>query len=226
MRPSKSKKGLVKNLTARSRNFSSVGFFLGCGILFFNHLIFLSQVPGLHYDEAWAGNFAHRIAADPGFWPLQAMSPYTSAWSHAWAALFFKIFGTSVFSYRLAGVLLAIGGILLLSRALYIIGEKRAASFFPGVAGLIPALLVNHRFGIEITTFHVFCFGLLGWSLAIWVTTKDRKFAAFFGLGLAVLLGVTSHILFLAVVLALWMVTLKSIRGPNRFAVAALAPHP
>jgi hypothetical protein len=40
-------------------------------------LLFIAKAPGIHFDEAWAANYAHKIASEPGFWPINAMSPYT-----------------------------------------------------------------------------------------------------------------------------------------------------
>ena len=152
-------------------------------------------VPGLHYDETWAFTYAHRIATEPGFWPWQGMSPYTSPWTHYWAALWLS-WHDSLTMFRASQIFLSCAGIALL--ALAVVKDKR---FFLVVC-LSPALILNQRFAIELTGFHVFCaalflLGLKKRSVILWV--------------LALLLGCTSHILFISVAFAatVWVVLEK-----------------
>lgn len=169
-------------------------------------LIFLKDVPGFHYDEGWAATFAHRIATEPGFWPIQAMSPYTSAWSHYVAAFIFKCFGTSLSKYRLSGYVLVFLGISCLS---YSVREKfkhldlsLAGTVLPWIIAFFPALVVNHRFTLEITTFHVFCLGGLGWALS------TKGFYRNLWIALFLFLGISSHILFITPALGLFVTDL------------------
>jgi hypothetical protein len=175
-------------------------YYLGFAALFFTHLFALSQVAGWHVDEAWGANFAYRIAFEPHFWPIQAMSPYTAAWSHYFAALAFKIFGASVFVYRFAGMLFVFLGVALISLGLKNFGERKAANLFPLVVALFPSLVMNHRWVIEMNTFFVFCGGLVFLGLS---RIEKRWGRALLALG--AVLGMNSHVLFIAPCLALWI---------------------
>jgi hypothetical protein len=166
-------------------------------------VLFLSRVAGFHYDEAWAALFSHRIATEPGFWPLAAMSPYTSAWSHYFAALLFKILGTNLFVYRLSGILLVGAGVTLISLALKQLSQARAAAIFPWVMAFFTAAVTNERFVIEINTFHVFCLGLFCWGMSQkFSRTTFSPWISNAAVTIAIVFGLTSHILFLAPALA------------------------
>lgn len=167
--------------------------FLTLGILFLAlfHFFALGEVPGLHFDEAWAMNFSWRIASEPGFWPLHAQSPYTAPWTHYWAALWMNAFGPSVLVFRLSQIALSLGGLGFIAAALRARGFERAAMLLPLTAAFLPGLVLNHRFAIELNGFHALCFGLLFWARAPWLKA------------LAWLVGSTSHVLFFGVGLAL-----------------------
>lgn len=184
--------------------------------LFFTHLFSLTQVGGWHLDEAWAGNFSHRIAFESGFWPFQAMSPYTTAWSHYIAALAFRIFGTSVFVYRATGILEVFLGIALITATLARRGEIKAAALLPGVIAFFPVLVMNHRWVIEMNTFFVLCAGLVTYGIA-----SRRQGLAYIG----AFLGITSHVLFLAPCLALlyWCWVNGKLDRRQRMSIGALA---
>ncbi len=171
---------------------------LGWVFLIGTHTLFLDQAPGFHYDEAWAALFSQRILKEPGFWPFQAMSPYASAWSHYVAAIFFKFLGSHLWVYRLSGTTLVVSGVWLLSKALRRLEEQTAAVILPWVVAFFPSLVMNHRFVIEITTFHVFCLGLLAWGIALQLSSSRVKILPLFFIGISLVLGVTSHILFVA----------------------------
>lgn len=177
----------TENTSAANRAF----FCFGLALLLFLHLFSLTDVPGLHFDEAWAMNFSGRLA--DGEWTWKAMSPYTAPWAHYWAALWIKTFGSSLLVFRLSQVFLALGGIALLCAALWRSGRVMAASLLPLAVALLPGLVMNHRFAIELNGFHVFCFGLLAWSLV-------RRW--FFLAAFAWVLGTTGHVLFYGVGLA------------------------
>lgn len=125
------------------------------------------------------------------------MSPYTSAWSHYIAAAFFKLFGTSLWVYRASGISLVVAGVFLICMALKNLNQARAAAILPWVAAFFSAAVINHRFVIEINTFHVFCFGLFVWGLS-----SASRWASSLAILSAVVLGVTSHVLFIAPVFA------------------------
>jgi hypothetical protein len=171
---------------------------LGFLLMISTGLYQISLVPGLHFDEAWAGNYAYRIFSEPGFWPIEAMSPYTHPWAHYVTAAFFHLFGANLFVYRAAGVAMNAVGAICAWFVLWRAGERKAAAVFPFILALFVPFLLNERFSIELTSFHVLCFGvlLLGTHLRSMVIVF---FAAIF--------GITSHILFLAPVLgslAVW----------------------
>ena len=180
----------------------ALGFFL----VVLGHALDLGWTPGLHFDEAWAMTYAWRIASEPGFWPLTAMSPYTAPWAHYWAALWLKLLGPSQDVFRLSQASLSLGGLLLLCASL----PRRARFLFPWAVLLLPGLVLNHRFAIELTGLHALCFGALCLALARrwWV-------AAFF----AALAGTTAHVLFYGAMLALLaaaVVTRAPVLGEKR----------
>lgn len=157
------------------------------------HFWRLTAVPGMHFDEAFAARLAARIATEPGFWPVEAQSPFTSAWHHWITALGFQIGGVSILTFRVMQMAQVWIGLLAMAWAVGVRwGKTSALWFFPMVA-LIPALFLNHRFAIELTGFHVLCFGLM--SLGIVKRWSVLAVAA-------AVLGVWSHVLFLAPVLA------------------------
>jgi hypothetical protein len=176
-----------------SKAADAVFLVLGTVLLLFLHTFALDDIPGLHFDEAWAMNHAWRLAE--GQWTLEAMSPYTAPWAHYWAALWMKLFGPSLFVFRLSQVALSLGGIALLFVALWQSGRRSAAVFLPLAMALLPGLVMNHRFAIELTGFHSFCFGLFAWALVrgwpllavlAWVAGTTGHIL-FYGLGLAAL---------------------------------------
>lgn len=177
---------------------------LGYLTYFFTHLFQLSSVPGLHFDEAWFAVFARRIAFEPGFWPLYAMSAQTRPWSHYWSAFIFRILGDSVWVYRTSCIALSFLGVVFIAEGLKRSGRFYASAFFPWIAALSPALVLNHRFGIELTSIHTFCFG----AIILLSTSMERKnssrTAQIFFVA-AAWIGVSSHVLYLAVIAA-WVI--------------------
>ncbi|NUM89276.1 MAG: hypothetical protein HUU37_08745 [Bdellovibrionales bacterium] len=162
-------------------------------ILLILHFWRLEDVPGFHFDEAFAARLALRVATEAGYWPVEAQSPFTSAWSHWVAAAGFRVLGAGILEFRLLHMLEVWGGMIFLWAAVgKRWGKEARAWFFPAVA-LLPALYLNHRFAIELTGFHVFCFGVMVFGIAhrqVWMAVA------------AAVLGVWSHVLFLAPVLA------------------------
>lgn len=153
------------------------------------HLFRLQQIPGLHFDEAWAMNFSATIGKG-SHWPITAMSPYTAPWAHYWAAIWMNIFGASLFVFRASQLALALSGLIFLGLAL----PERVRAPFAGALFLIPGLAMNHRFAIELNGWHALAFGLFCWALQ-----KEKYSLA----TLAALAGTTAHILFYAPMLAL-----------------------
>lgn len=163
----------------------------------------LQLAPGLHFDEAWAANYAHRIAFEPGFWPWRGMSPYTSAWAHYWGAAWFQVFGTSLFVFRASQIALTLLGLGFLAAALVRRQSGAVAAVFLFLVGTSCFFIWNHRFAIELHGWHVFCAGLAAWALAN--PLKPRAWA----LSFALVAGITAHLLFYAVALALFALWLK-----------------
>ncbi|MGZ3689287.1 MAG: hypothetical protein ACXVBW_13365, partial [Bdellovibrionota bacterium] len=180
---------------------AAIGGFLA---LLVTHFAWLRNVGGWHFDEAWAANYAYRIAHEPGFWPLGAMTAYTWAWSHYVAAAFFKIFGASVFVHRASGLTLTVAGVALISGALHRVGEKKAAAWFPLIVAFFPTLVMNHRWVIEENSFFVLCAGMIALGLAERVR-RGPWIPAYALIASGILLGVTSHTVFFGSALALWV---------------------
>lgn len=174
---------------------SNLWLLLGLVAFFGSHLPWLGRLPGLHFDEAWAANYAWRIAFEDRFWPWQAMSAYTAPWAHYVGALFFRVFGVDVFWFRVSQLSCAAAGVGLTAWAIRIQYANRAwAAWLPWVLAVWPGTYFNHRFAIELNGFHVFCFGLVCLGLA-------RRQVSVLVPGLV--LGVTSHALFLGVAMGL-----------------------
>jgi hypothetical protein len=194
-----------------------IWFLLSAVVLVCVHGYKLYEFPGLHFDEAWAANFSARIATENGFWPREGMSPYTSAWTHYIAAIFFKLFGIKLMVYRWSQLILSLSGLALFWLALKKRYGDAPAWLFPTAVLCLPGLVLNHRFGIEINSFHVLIFGWLMYALV----NGFRWQAA-----LAILYGVTSHILFFAVagaLVAYFLFSKKSLTYRDRLWVAATA---
>ena len=140
----------------------------------------------------------YRILTEKGFWPVDAMSPYTHCWAHYWTAGFFRLFGVSLFVYRAAGLSMCVAGAILAWITLYRIGERKAAAILPFILALLVPFVLNERLCLEITTFHIFCLGLLMFGAQI-----HSRLLSTLMVFVAVILGITSHILFVAPVLGL-----------------------
>ncbi|RZA06401.1 MAG: hypothetical protein EOP11_10475 [Proteobacteria bacterium] len=165
---------------------------LGLALTFGLHLVGLSAVPGLHFDEAWAMNFAWSLRDQPI--TVHAMSPYTAPWAHYWALLWMKVFGPSLFAFRASQLFLSLVGFCFLADGLRRINQPRAGAGLFVVVALLPGLVINGRFGIELNGLHPFCLGLMAWAL---ITRRPWLSAvAFF-------VATTGHILFYAVGLGL-----------------------
>lgn len=159
-------------------------------------------LPGLHYDEAWFANYSYRIAFEPAFWPIDAMSPQTKPWIHYWVAGVFKAlepyFFINVFLYRSSLVFLTATGLFLIAGSLVQVrGIRQALCFLIWVAAC-PGLVLNHRFGIELTSLIPFCLGLFLYGISAIYINRDKKSGYVF-IFLSVFFGVTAHVLFFSV---------------------------
>lgn len=179
----------------------AIALVLGIGIAFFlyAHFAFLRSVPGFHFDEAWSANLASDIARGL---ELRAQSAYTRPWSQSLAAILFASTTTNLLMFRLAHMLCVVTGIVLLALAMWRAGLGRAAAALPLAVAALGGLVANHRFAIEITGFHVLCFGLVTLGLEMRSRLGPRQ-GAYLAMGAGAIFGVTSHVLFLAPLLGL-----------------------
>ena len=168
------------------------------------HFLWIRAVPGMHGDEAMIGLLAHRVANEPGYWPIYgSMSTYTTTLCNYLSSLGFKIFGTSILVYRGAGMVQVILGVWLISLAFWIAKERRAALLFPAIIGFFPSIVMNHRWVVELTNFTVLCTGIVALGLSLrW--KKGPSIGAYLLILFGIFLGVTSHILLFAPAITLW----------------------
>ena len=162
----------------------------------YTQLIQLTAVPGLHFDEAWQGLFAHRINVDPDFFSLEAMNSYTSPLVHYMLAAAFKVFGPSLATMRGTYAFMNLTSLLLLAGLLWRLGERFAVAWFILLWALLPLSVHNHRFYVEVTGFHTLCLTVVLWGVALWRRRPNLSFAL---ITLGVLTGVFAHILFISV---------------------------
>lgn len=184
--------------------------------LFFTFLIFviagftqfyaLTAVPGFHFDEAWQGLYANRIATESGFWPLQAMNAYTSPVLHYLLAASFHFFGPTLQTMRMTLGLLNFLTFVGVFTLLVLRNEKTAALWFGLFWALLPLSVHNHRFYIEMTSFHGFCTAIILWAIHLFGSSLPHSrvrsislLLGFFG----IYLGCLSHVLFFNVFLTL-----------------------
>jgi len=182
-------------MSNKSLLFCSIAFCLAL----YTQCVQLTEVPGLHFDEAWQGMFAHRILTEKGFWPTSAMNSYTSPVIHYLIALFYKIFGASLFTLRSFFVALNLSALLLFASFLWRMKERLAVAWFILLWALLPLSIHNHRFYIEMTGLFGFLLALYVWGLALWRRHPRLSNAL---LLISTLLGIYSHILFIVVPLA------------------------
>ncbi len=169
---------------------------LGAALAAYTQLVQLTAVPGLHFDEAWQGLLAHRIASEPGFFPSEAMNSYTSPLVHYVLAAAFKLFGPSLATMRGTYAAMNLSSLVLLATLLWRLGERMAVAWFILFWALLPLSVHNHRFYVEATGFHAVCLTLVMWGVALW---RRRPVASFTLIVLGILAGVSAHILFLSI---------------------------
>lgn len=190
---------------------------------------FLFHVPGFHYDEAWLAELASRIAFEPGFWPLHGMNKYTAPVMSYFLAGVFRLVGHP--SLELARV--AYWCLNLASFALLYAWVKKMRPQNAWIFGLLwatlPISVFNQRLFLEVTTGYSFFFAVALWGFTLGLFGKRSPLMLILGV-VAVLLGVSSHILFFAVVFgglfAAWKHTPEVLERPAaKWALTAiLAP--
>lgn len=168
----------------------------------------LEDIPGLHRDEAIFGLFAERILK--GLRPLVGyFNHYTSPLHSYLIAICFGIFGKSIFTLRLSGVILN-----LFSLWIYYDLTKR---LFPKFAliGLIflislPFYAIFSRTAGDVFALNPF-FLLLGVSFFL----RGNKTPIFLTLsGVVFALGIWNHVIFLPTLIAVMLVYLL-VAGPS-----------
>lgn len=164
----------------------------------------LNDIPGIHFDEAWQGVFAHRIAYEKGFYPLTAMSDYTWPIVHYFLAASFKFFGPTLGVMRLTIGIINIFSLVLTGALFVKIKRPHAALIFLMLGSILPLNVHLHRFYIETTFFFGLCFASILWGA--YFHFKQKAYGTWL-IAAAVLLGTLSHILFLSVYLALFIFT-------------------
>lgn len=187
----------------RTKHFARLFLALGFMASVFTQVYAITKIPGLHFDEAWQGEFANRFLhpelshIGPEA-PLAAMNSYTTPILHAILALQFKVWGPSLLVMRatLAALNLSALAICIAALAPLSIG---AAGFFAFIWALLPLSVHDHRFYIEMTSLHGLCFALiLAFTFGLKKNPKP-SFAKRALWALAFWVGCYSHVLFIAV---------------------------
>ncbi|MBI2607054.1 MAG: hypothetical protein HYW49_13350 [Deltaproteobacteria bacterium] len=176
----------------------------------YTQLAELTQVPGLHFDEAWQGLFAHRLATETGFHPFQAMNSYTSPVLHYLLAGVFRIFSPSLLVMRGALSAMNLAACALIAAWLWRLGERKAVPWFVLLWAVLPLSVHGHRFFVEVTSFHGFCLAVLLWGLALWDSIPAVSFLLVLGASAA---GAYSHVVFIAVLIGGMPVLARAYRG-------------
>lgn len=204
--------------------------FLATFLALYTQLFKLTAVPGLHFDEGWQGVFAHRILTEPGFYPVEAMNPYTTPIVHYILALFFKIFSPSLVVMRGVYAGMNLTSLALLSAFLWRHDKKNAAAWLVLIWALLPLAVHDHRFYVEVTGFYGLCLALTIWGLDLWNRRPQLSSSLVAG---SILAAAYSHILFVSVLVAAIFVLAchfpeetKSWRAKMLFAMIALLLFP
>ncbi len=170
----------------------------------FTQTTHLLDLPGLHFDEAWQGLFAHKIAVISDFYPTTAMNSYTSPILHYVLAIVFKIFSPSLFTMRMFFAVLNLSTLALLTTFIYKVSNPIASAIFCIFWALLPLSYVNHRFYIELTSFHGFCLAILIWALYYF-----KKPWSPFMIVFSILAGCYSHIIFITVYFSTLLISMR-----------------
>lgn len=198
---------------------SRILFFVGClGFFFLGlvHLLAIKDLPGLHFDEAWIGRYAQELVADPSLTKQQ--SAYAVPWVARGLAWVYASTGIQgILGLRLLQLLFVFSGVAAICLALWRLKAYRLVAFLPWVMLALPGLTINHRFAIELTGLHVFCLGLVVMGLvSIWLDERPARGRAYLLFG--ALLGISAHILFLAPLLAAFLIFWREQKEPWRVA--------
>ncbi len=188
-----------------------VGFLviLACFALLFGANLDVS--PGLHGDEAWFGIRAQEILAGTDN-SLHGMTAHSGALFPLIAAGSFALFGTSILSLRIPGVVCNVLAIGLLAWQVWRL-RQRSASAFVLLLLLASSVLVTaeSRLGWEVTALGPLLAALL-LTLALRVLRENAPTRTSWldatGVLAVATLGVYSHLIFLALVAGLFVASL------------------
>ena len=192
---------IVRYVLSMSQLLRFLTILIGIGWVFFVSLYQIHTLPPVHYDEAWFGQFANRIAFEPSFWPLEAMNSYTGPILHYFLALTFRVFGAGVETsrYFFLGLNLAtLGALALLIRR---ISNGRAVAVFVLFFGLLPVSVFSQRIQLEVTSWFALCYSVVLWGIVLWNSKPTRAICLIAG---GIWLGLFSHILFFIVPFSLF----------------------
>lgn len=183
-----------------TKPFNAVFAFFAALLFVYTQTAHMLDIPGLHFDEAWQGLFAFKIANTPGFYPTSAMNSYTTPVVHYLLAAFFKIFSPSLLVMRVFYAFLNFGSLVFTVLLLKKTENRKAIPIYTLLWAVLPLAVHTHRFYIEVTGFHAFCFSGLLYSLEI---VRRKKWTGSIPATLFALAGIYSHIAFIAVILSL-----------------------
>lgn len=172
---------------------------MGFALFISTHLLWLFDLPGVHYDEAWFADLAWRISSEPGFWPLHGMNSYTIPFSAYLVAPFFAVLGPS---YETARLVLAATDFLAWIAIIQWVGlvfNRRAALGSLIIASLAPVAIFESRLFLEVTTLHTACLASVLWGIVMWRKKPPLSTALLLA---GALVGILSHVLFVGVVIA------------------------
>ena len=188
-------------------------------ILFFN----LSDLPGLHGDEAWVILRSFK-EINRGIFPIQGMNFYTGSLHQIIVTPFLNLFGFNQLTLRSVGVSLNIISLFILMRMIFIMTEEYILSLAAGLVIMtLPAFILNSRIGVEVLALNPFL-TICGFYLLQKAHLNSKlKLQIVFGsmAGLSFSLAIYSHavslFLILGICLSIFILyptkTIKSIAG-------------
>lgn len=160
----------------------------------------ISDFPGLHADEAWAGLRAHGFLTT-GHLEAFGMTRYTGSMQSLLAAPFFEILGTSVFSLRIAGILFNLAGLCLVVKVLGK-GKKQASCIFLLLMLQSSMWLLYPRIAWEVSSFTLFFVAIFLFIHSKINTQKSPETIWVFLFFLVGLLSSYNHIIFSCIAFA------------------------
>jgi len=173
----------------------SIGVIFILLYLAFFGLYKLDELPGLHVDEAFFG-IKGNLYNQEGIKEAFGMTAYTGILQSLLSAIMFKLFGLGVFQLRIAGVLLNLLALSLLT--LNLIKRKRSQMAVVFLLFILQAgtLILFPRVAWEVNTFTLLFIILIMLAALPILTTSNFKILPTFTFMLINLVGTYNHILF------------------------------